>query len=319
VLDDINEKITELLTRYETGTQGQGAPDGRPTQGPLPGSRRARRAQSSSSAPSCGRGGARPAPMARLPALRCPLEHVDPGEQLSGSTGRSRHAATPCLVGGVAIQGAMRCQARPLVAVGQGPASHSNRQPLCRLRPRLLKSRGPCWLLIPSARGRCYVNCGGLDRTLSTQRFRSRPSTWIAPSNVTYPRSPRSHARYTTDFRICSSAQMSAIVSRRSSAITAIDGRGERSERVSPASVNGVHSVASAGKIASREGRGDARDSVGLTRVASTCRSSSGPCQGEGRRFEPGVPLQIIPDLRWLHAGVRVSCFRSARRRSPVL
>ncbi len=66
--------------------------------------------------------------MARLPALLCPFEHVDPGEQLSGSTGRSRRAATPCLVGGVAIRGAMRYQARPLVAVGQGPASHPNRQ-----------------------------------------------------------------------------------------------------------------------------------------------------------------------------------------------
>src|SRR6266436_9513625 len=126
--------------------------------------------------------------------------------------------------------------------------------------------------------------------------LRSRPSTWIAPSNVTYPRSPRSHARYTTDFRICSSAQMSAIVSRRSSAIAAIDGGGERSERVSPASVNGLHSVASAGTTGSREGQGGARDSAGLTRVASPCTSSSAPCQGEGRRFEPGVPLHMAPE-----------------------
>jgi len=47
----------------------------------------------------------------------------------------------------------------------------------------LERVRRPCWLLIPSARGRCYVNCAGLDRTVSTHRFRSRqsrPSTWTA-------------------------------------------------------------------------------------------------------------------------------------------
>ena len=88
---------------------------------------------------------------------------------------------------------------------------------------------------------------------------------------------------------------------------------------VSLASVNGVHSAASANKTGSRAVGKTGSDSACLTSFASPCTSSSGPCQGEGRRFEPGVPLQIIPDLRWLHAGVRVSCFRSARRRSPVL
>ena len=60
----------------------------------------------------------------------------------------------------------------------------------------------PCWLVIPSERGRCYVNCGGLDRTLSTSV--SGPSLNLdSTSNFKYPRSPRSQARYTTDFRIC--------------------------------------------------------------------------------------------------------------------
>src|SRR5207248_8454505 len=96
--------------------------------------------------------------------------------------------------------------------------------------------------------------------------------------------------------RTCSSSQMSRTVSKRSSVIAAIDGGTERSERVSPASVNGLHPAASADTTASPEGQGGARDSAGLTRAASPCTSSSAPCQGEGRRFEPGVPLQIGPD-----------------------
>jgi len=147
---------------------------------------------------------------------------------------------------------------------------------------------------------------------VSTQRFRSRlsrPSTWTAPSNFTYPRSPRSHARYTTDFGICSSAQMSATVSRRSSAITAIDAGGERSERVSPASVNGLHSVASAGTTASREGRGDARDFVGLTRVASTCTSSSGPWQGDAPPSFATLPVLAVSPSRPRRAFGRVCSF----------
>jgi hypothetical protein len=92
---------------------------------------------------------------------------------------------------------------------------------------------------------------------------------------------------------------MSATVSRRSSAITAIDAGGERSERVSPASVNGLHSVASAGTTASREGRGDARDSVGLTRVASTCTSSSVPWQGDAPPSVATLPLLAVsPSVR---------------------
>ncbi len=56
----------------------------------------------------------------------------------------------------------------------------------------------------------------------------------------------------------------------RKQAVAAIDGGGERSERVSPAALDGLHSVASAGTTASWEGRRDARDSEGFTRVAST-------------------------------------------------
>ena len=138
-----------------------------------------------------------------------------------------------------------------------------------------------------------YAGPSGLDGTLTIQCFKSRPSIWTAPSNFTCSRSPWSQAPYTTDLRTCSSAQTSATVSRRSSGIAAIEGGSERSERVSPASVNGLHSAASADTTASPEGQGGARDSAGLTRVASPCTSSSGPCQGEGRRFEPGVPLQF--------------------------
>src|SRR5712664_4477137 len=137
-----------------------------------------------------------------------------------------------------------------------------------------------------------YAGPSGLDGTITSQCFKSRPSIWTAPSNFTYSRSPWSQAPYTTDLRICSSAQTSATVSRRSSGIAAIEGGSERSERVSPASVNGLHSAASADTTASSEGQGGARDSAGLPRVATPCTSSSGPCQGEGRRFEPGVPLQ---------------------------
>jgi hypothetical protein len=80
---------------------------------------------------------------------------------------------------------------------------------------------------------------------------------------------------------------MSPTVSRRSSAIAAIDGGSEHSEWVSPASVNGVHLAASADTSGASEGKGGARDSAGLTRVASSCTSSGAPCQGEGRRFDP--------------------------------
>src|SRR2546426_6406614 len=97
---------------------------------------------------------------------------------------------------------------------------------------------------------------------------------------------------------------MSPAVSKRSSGIAAIDGGSERSERVSPASVNGLHPAASADTTASPEGQGGARSFRRLTRAASRCTSSSGPCQGEGRRFEPGVPLQIarIPRTWWIRA-----------------
>ena len=85
----------------------------------------------------------------------------------------------------------------------------------------------------------------------------------------------------------------------RKQAVAAIDGGGERSERVSPASVNGLHSVASAGTTASREGRGDARDSVGLTRVASTCTSSSVPWQGDAPPSFATLPvLALSPSVR---------------------
>src|SRR3989475_10925283 len=141
-----------------------------------------------------------------------------------------------------------------------------------------------------------YAGPSGLDGTLTIQCFKSRPSIWTAPSNFTSARSPWSQAPYTTDLRICSSAQTSATVSRRSSGIAAIEGGSERSERVSPASVNGLHSAASADTTASPVGQVGARDSAGLTRVASPCTSSSGPCQGEGRRFEPGVPLHMAPE-----------------------
>jgi hypothetical protein len=128
--------------------------------------------------------------------------------------------------------------------------------------------------------------------TLTIQRFRSRPSTRTAPSNFTYSSSPRSQASYTIDFFTCSSAQISATVSRRSSAIAAMVGGSGRSERVSPGSVDRLHSGASADKSGGVEGQGGARDSAGLPPFASACRSSERSCQGEGRRFEPGVPLQ---------------------------
>src|SRR4051812_10513179 len=56
----------------------------------------------------------------------------------------------------------------------------------------------------------------------------------------------RSQAPYTIDFRTCSSAQISATVSRRSSAIAARVGGSGRSERVSPASVDRLHSITTA-------------------------------------------------------------------------
>ncbi len=115
-----------------------------------------------------------------------------------------------------------------------------------------------CWLLIPSPRGRCLL--------LRSRSDDEHAASQVPPLNLDgtlelhVPEiAAAARTVQTTAFRICISAQMSAIVSRRSSAIAAIDGCGERSERVSPASVNVLHSVASAGTTGSREGQGVAR------------------------------------------------------------
>src|SRR5882724_6818711 len=55
----------------------------------------------------------------------------------------------------------------------------------------------------------------------------------------------------------------------------------------------GLHFGASADKTGELGGCETGSDSNGLTPVASPYTPSSGPCQGEGRRFEPGVPLQF--------------------------
>jgi hypothetical protein len=69
-----------------------------------------------------------------------------------------------------------------------------------------------------------------------------------------------------------------------------------------------VHFVASTDTTGSALGSGSAQDSARLTRVASPCTSAEGPCQGEGRRFKPGVPLQEKLGFLRLREG-RISIF----------
>src|SRR5438128_806895 len=88
---------------------------------------------------------------------------------------------------------------------------------------------------------------------------------------------------------------------------------------VSPASVAPLIPSASACTTAVLAGDASVSDSNDLTPVASRCTSSSAPCQGEGRRFEPGVPLHMAPEsLRiagpsslfgegYAHAGLNLS------------
>src|ERR1700682_488378 len=110
-----------------------------------------------------------------------------------------------------------------------------------------------------------------------------------------YWSSPRSQAAYTTDLGACSSVAISATVKRRSSGMLPTSVPGTKVS-VSPASVESVHFAASACTTAVLAGAASVSDSNDLTPVASRCTSSSAPCQGEGRRFEPGVPLHMAPE-----------------------